>query len=161
MSHTITVTPRVTAERLRTFLGQPIIIETVGGAGGSIGAGRVARAAPDGYTLGIGKWSTHVGNGAIYTLPYDVLNDFAPVALLIELSLIIVARKTLPANDLKELVAWLKANPDRASAGTTAWVVVVTLRASSSRTSRPPAFSTCLIAGMRPLYRIWSQAKSI
>src|SRR5215470_8527448 len=110
---------RVTAERMRTFLRQPIVIENVGGAGGSIGAGRVARAAADGYTLGIGNWSTHVGNGAIYALPYDVLNDFEPVALLIEFSLIIVARKTLPANDLKELIAWLKANPDKASAGTT------------------------------------------
>ncbi len=85
---------------------------------GGIGTGRVARAVPDGYTIGIGNWSTHVANGAIYALPYDVLSDFEPVALLINFYLIIVARKALPANNLKELIAWLKANPDKASLGT-------------------------------------------
>jgi tripartite-type tricarboxylate transporter receptor subunit TctC len=109
---------RIMAERTRSFLGQPIVIENVGGASGSIGTGRVARAAPDGYTLGIGNWSTHVVNGAIYALPYDVLSDFEPVALLINFYLIIVAKKALPANNLKELIAWLKANPDKASLGT-------------------------------------------
>jgi tripartite-type tricarboxylate transporter receptor subunit TctC len=109
---------RVMAERMRTFLRQPIIIENVGGASGSIGTGRVARAAPDGYTLGIGNWSTHVGNGAVYALPYDVLSDFEPVALHQIFYLIIVAKKALPANNLKELIAWLKANPDKASLGT-------------------------------------------
>ncbi len=106
------------AERMRTLLGQPIVIENLSGATGSIGTGRVARAAPDGYTVGIGNWSTHVANGAIYALPYDVLSDFEPVALLINFYLIIVAKKALPANNLKELVAWLKANPDKASLGT-------------------------------------------
>jgi tripartite-type tricarboxylate transporter receptor subunit TctC len=110
---------RVMAERIRNFLGQPLIIENVAGASGSIGAGRVARAAPDGYTLGIGNWSTHVVNGAIYALPYDVLSDFQPVALHLIFYLILVAKKTLPANNLKELIAWLKANPDKASSGTT------------------------------------------
>ncbi len=109
---------RVMAERMRTFLGQPIVIENVSGASGGIGTGRVARAVPDGYTIGIGNWSTHVANGAIYALPYDVLSDFEPVALLINFYLIIVARKALPANNLKELIAWLKANPDKASLGT-------------------------------------------
>jgi tripartite-type tricarboxylate transporter receptor subunit TctC len=109
---------RSLAEHMRSSLGQPIIIENVTGAAGSLGVGRVARSAPDGYTLGIGIWSTHVVNGAIYALQYDVLNDFEPVALLTNNSQLIVGKKTLPANDLKGLVAWLKANPDQALAGT-------------------------------------------
>ncbi len=109
---------RFLTERMRPLLGQPIIIENVGGAGGSIGVGRVARAAPDGYTLINGIWSTHVANGAIYPLQYDVLNDFEPVALLTSNSQMLIGRKSLPANDLKEFIAWLKANPDKATAGT-------------------------------------------
>jgi len=110
---------RVMVERMRTLLGQPIIIENVSGGSGNIGTGRVARAAPDGYTLGIGNWSTHVGNGAIYALPYNVLSDFEPVAMHQIFYLMLVAKKALPANSLKELIAWLKANPDKASHGTT------------------------------------------
>jgi tripartite-type tricarboxylate transporter receptor subunit TctC len=109
---------RIMAEGMRASLGQPVIIENVGGASGSIGTGRVARAAGDGYTLGLGVWPTHVVNGAVFTLPYDLLNDFLPVALLVTNPLLIVAKKSMPANDLKELIAWLKANPDKASAGT-------------------------------------------
>ena len=109
---------RVIAERMRSFLGQPIVIENVAGGSGSIGTGRVARAVPDGYTLGIGNWSTHVGNGAMYALPYNVLTDFDPVALHQVFYLILVAKKALPANNLKELIAWLKANPDKAFLGT-------------------------------------------
>jgi tripartite-type tricarboxylate transporter receptor subunit TctC len=109
---------RIVAERMRTALGQPVVIENVTGAGGSIGAGRVARAVPDGYTLIIGIWTTHVVNGAIYALQYDVLNDFEPIALLANNPQVIVAKKSTPANDLKGLIAWLKVNPDKASAGT-------------------------------------------
>jgi tripartite-type tricarboxylate transporter receptor subunit TctC len=109
---------RIVAERMRTSLGQPIVTENVTGAGGSIGTGRVARAAPDGYTLIIGIWTTHVVNGAIYPLQYDVLNDFEPIALLANNPQLIVAKKSMPANDLKGLIAWLKANPNKASAGT-------------------------------------------
>jgi tripartite-type tricarboxylate transporter receptor subunit TctC len=109
---------RIMAEGLRASLGQPVIIENVGGASGSIGTGRVARAAGDGYTLGLGLWPTHVVNGAVFTLPYDVLNDFQPISLVATNPLLIVARKSMPANDLKELIAWLKANPDKATAGT-------------------------------------------
>jgi tripartite-type tricarboxylate transporter receptor subunit TctC len=109
---------RIVAERMRASLGQPVVIENVTGAGGSIGTGRVARAAPDGYTLVIGIWTTHVVNGAIYALQYDVLNDFEPIALLANNPQVIVAKKSMPANDLKGLIAWLKANPDKASAGT-------------------------------------------
>jgi tripartite-type tricarboxylate transporter receptor subunit TctC len=109
---------RVMAEAMRGSLGQPVIIENVTGAAGSLGVGRVARAGADGYTLCLGIWSTHVVNGAIYALSYDVLNDFEPVALLTSVPLLIVAGKAMPANDLKGLIAWLKANPDKASWGT-------------------------------------------
>ena len=108
---------RVVAERMSTSLGQSIIIENVSGANGSIAVGRVARAAPDGYTLSLGLWNTHVSNGALYVLPYDVLNDFEPVSLLASFSSMIVARKDMPAKDLKEFIAWLKANPNTASQG--------------------------------------------
>jgi tripartite-type tricarboxylate transporter receptor subunit TctC len=109
---------RFVAARLRESLGQPVIIENVSGAGGSLGVGRVARATPDGYMLVLGIWSTHVVNGAIYPLKYDVLNDFEPVALLTDNPMLIAARKSLPANNLTDLIAWLKANPGKASAGT-------------------------------------------
>ena len=109
---------RILAERMRASLGQPVIIDNVVGAAGSIGVGRVARAAPDGYTLVVANWSTHVANGALYTLPYDVVKDFEPVALATTNTFVIVATKSMPADDLKGLVAWLKANPDKASAGT-------------------------------------------
>ena len=103
---------------MRASLGQPVIIENVGGASGSIGTGRVARAAADGYTLGIGYLGTHVFNGVAFQLPYDLVNDFEPVSPLVSNPLLIVARKTMPANNLHELVAWLKANPGKASQGT-------------------------------------------
>jgi tripartite-type tricarboxylate transporter receptor subunit TctC len=108
---------RMVAERLRLSLSQPVLVENVAGANGSIGVGRVARAAPDGYNLVIGLWNTHVVNGAIYALPYDVQKDFEPVALLSNSSSLVVARKSIPADDLKGLVNWLKANPDTASEG--------------------------------------------
>jgi tripartite-type tricarboxylate transporter receptor subunit TctC len=110
---------RLLAERMRGALGQTVVIENVTGAGGSLGVRRVARAAPDGYALVIGIWSTHVVNSALYALQYDVLNDFEPVALISrELGLIIVAKKTVPAKDLHELIEWLKASHERALFGT-------------------------------------------
>src|SRR6516164_9257108 len=109
---------RILAEPMRRSLGQTIVIENVSGASGSIGVGRVARAAPDGYTLGIGTGAQYVNNGAIYSLPYDLVKDFAPIALLPKVPFWIIGRKGLPASDLKELIAWLKANPGHASAGT-------------------------------------------
>jgi tripartite-type tricarboxylate transporter receptor subunit TctC len=108
---------RVLAERMRKSLGQPIIIENVTGASGSIGTGRVARARPDGYTIDLGLISTHVLNGGFYSLPYDVVNDFAPISPLVTQPVFLFARKTMPAKDLIELIAWLKANPNKASAG--------------------------------------------
>src|SRR5262245_18566725 len=109
---------RILAEHMRTLLGQSVIIENVSGAGGSIGVGRVARAAPDGYTVRIGHWSTPVLNGASYQLQYDVVQDLELVSLLANTPQWIVARKTLPAKDLRELIAWLKENPGKAMAGT-------------------------------------------
>jgi tripartite-type tricarboxylate transporter receptor subunit TctC len=108
---------RIVAEGMRASLGQPIIVENVAGAGGTIGVGRLARAAPDGYTIGIGQWGTNMANGAIYSLQYDLLGDFEPVALIASQPLLIVARKTMPANNLKDLIAWLKGNGDRTTEG--------------------------------------------
>ena len=109
------VLTRILAERMKTALGQPIIVENVAGAGGSLGVGRVARSAPDGYTLAIGHNQTHVINGASMNLPYDVVKDFEPVSLIADTPQWVISRKTLPANDVKELIAWLKAN--KATAG--------------------------------------------
>jgi tripartite-type tricarboxylate transporter receptor subunit TctC len=103
---------RIMAERMRSNLGQSIVIENVGGAGGSIGVGRVARAAPDGYTFDIGQWDTHVGS-IIYKLDYDLEKDFEPIALISNNPQLMVAKKDLPANTLGELVTWMKANPDK------------------------------------------------
>jgi len=104
------VAARIMAERMRAPLGQPIIIENVGGAGGSIAVGRVARAAPDGYTIDIGQWDTHVGS-IIYKLDYDLQKDFEPIGLISNNPQLMVAKKNLPADNLKDLVAWMKANP--------------------------------------------------
>jgi tripartite-type tricarboxylate transporter receptor subunit TctC len=103
---------RIMAERMRPLLGQPVIIENVGGAGGSIAVGRVARAAPDGYTIDIGQWDTHVGS-IIYPLTYDLQKDFEPIGLMSINPQLMVGKKALPADDLKGLVAWMKANPDK------------------------------------------------
>jgi tripartite-type tricarboxylate transporter receptor subunit TctC len=108
---------RIVAEGMRASLGQPVIVENIAGAGGTIGVGRLARAAPDGYTIGIGQWGTNMANGAIYSLQYDLLGDFEPVALIASQPLLIAARKTMPANNLKELIAWLKGNGDRTTEG--------------------------------------------
>jgi tripartite-type tricarboxylate transporter receptor subunit TctC len=109
---------RIIAERMRLSLGQPIVIENVSGGGGSIAVGRAARAAADGYTISLGNVSSHVMAAAIQTVQYDVLNDFEPVVLLASNPQLIVSRNSVPATDLKGLVAWLKANGEKASAGT-------------------------------------------
>jgi tripartite-type tricarboxylate transporter receptor subunit TctC len=109
---------RILNERFRAALGQTVIIENIGGAGGSIGTHRVVRAAPDGYTLNLGQLGSHVMNGAALTLPYDLLTDLDPVSMVAANPQVIAARSGFPANNLKELIAWLKANPDKASVAT-------------------------------------------
>jgi tripartite-type tricarboxylate transporter receptor subunit TctC len=112
------VIARTLAQHMRATLGQTVLVDNTAGANGNIGVGKVARAAPDGYTVSIGHWSTHVVNGAVYPLQYDVLRDFEPVSLLSTNAYLIVAKNAVPANDLKSFIAWLKANPDKASEGT-------------------------------------------
>jgi tripartite-type tricarboxylate transporter receptor subunit TctC len=109
---------RTLGERMRAALGQPIVIENVTGAGGTIGVGRAVNAAPDGYTVSIGHLGTHVVNGAIYPLQYDLLKDFAPIALIASNPMMIVTKNAVPATNLKELIAWLKANQGKVTAGT-------------------------------------------
>ena len=106
---------RIIADHMKTTLGQTVVVENVGGAAGTIAAARVARATPDGHTLNVGQWTSNVGGPAITPTPYDVLNDFEAVSLLTTSYLWIVGRKSLPANNLQELIAWLKANPDKSS----------------------------------------------
>jgi tripartite-type tricarboxylate transporter receptor subunit TctC len=108
---------RTIAEHMKTSLGQPIVFENATGAGGTIATARAMRAAPDGYTLSLGNLGSHVVSPATYpNIQYHPLNDFEPVALLGTSAYWLVAKKALPPNDLKALIAWLKANPDKASA---------------------------------------------
>jgi tripartite-type tricarboxylate transporter receptor subunit TctC len=108
---------RFLAEQMRALLGQPIIIENIAGAAGSIGVGRAVRSPADGYTLSIGTSTTHMLTGGLYALPFDLLRDLAPVIQIGSEPLLIVGKKSLPADDLKGLIAYLKANPDKASVG--------------------------------------------
>lgn len=109
---------QILADRMNVPLGQPLVIENITGAGGSIGVGRVAHSKPDGYTVSIGHVQTHVLNAAIMKLDYDVVNDFAPVSLIADTPIWIISRKSLPANDLDGPIAWLKARDGKATAGT-------------------------------------------
>ena len=104
---------RIVSEPLRKLLGQTIVVDNVTGAGGSIGVARVVRAAPDGYTLSIGHWGTHVVNGAYYTLPYDLLTDLEPVVMIATNPQVIISKNAVPARNLKELNAWINANPGK------------------------------------------------
>lgn len=109
---------RILGDRMKASLGQTFVVENITGAAGSIAVGRAVRAAPDGYTISFGHLGTHVANGAIYSLPYDLLTDLDPVALLPSNPMVVVSRGNLPATNLKELLAWLKANEAKATAGT-------------------------------------------
>jgi tripartite-type tricarboxylate transporter receptor subunit TctC len=109
---------RILAERMQRTLGETILIENVTGAGGSLGVGRVVRSAPDGYTIGFGHLGTHVANGAIYKLGYDLVTDLEPVVLLPSNPMIIVSKNAIPAKSLGELLAWMKARPTPPTAGT-------------------------------------------
>jgi len=133
---------------MREKLGRPIIIENIGGADGSIGAGRAARAKPDGYTIDIGNLGNHVLNGAFYSLNYDLLNDFAPISPLSTNPNLLYAKKTVPARDLTELIAWLKSNP-KVSAGTTSvagrLVIAVFQRETGTRLAVVPYRGTAAV----------------
>src|SRR3982075_2038845 len=109
---------RIMAERMKTTLGETILVENVTGAGGSLGVGRTVRSPPDGYTIGFGHLGTNVANGAIYKLGYDLVTDLEPVVLLPSNPMIIVSKNAVPAKSLKELLEWLKAKPTPATAGT-------------------------------------------
>jgi tripartite-type tricarboxylate transporter receptor subunit TctC len=107
---------RIMGDHMKTSLGQPLVVENVTGAGATIGVGRAVQAPPDGYTVIVGNWTSHVGAGALYPVQWHILHDLEPVAPLSVSSLMIVGRTSLPANNAKELITWLKANPDKASA---------------------------------------------
>ncbi len=109
---------RIMSERMRKTLGQTVVVDNTTGAGGSIGVGKVARAAPDGYTVSIGHWGTHVVNGAYYSLPYNLLTDFEPVAMIASNPQVIVSKAAVPARNLKELIAWISANQGKVLMGT-------------------------------------------
>ncbi len=111
------VIARIMAQGMSQLLGQNIAVENVTGAGGTIGEGRIARSTPDGYTIGIGQWGTNVANGAIYPLKYDLMKDFEPIGLVATQPFLIVARKSMPASNLKELIEWLRANAGKANEG--------------------------------------------
>jgi tripartite-type tricarboxylate transporter receptor subunit TctC len=108
---------RVLVEGMRKPLGQNVVIENVGGAGGTIGSHKVARSEPDGYTILLGIWNTHVAAGAMFKLDYDLVKDFQPIAFMADAPLLFTVHKDVPVNDFKELIEWLKANPDKASSG--------------------------------------------
>lgn len=109
---------RIMGEPLRRFLGQTVVVDNVTGAGGTIGVGKVVRSPPDGYTLSIGHWGTHVVNGAYYNLNYDLLKDMAPVAMIATNPQLIASTNSVPAKNLNELVAWIKGNPQKMKFGT-------------------------------------------
>ena len=109
---------RIMGERMRKTLGQPVLVDNTTGAGGSVGTGKVARAAPDGYLVSIGHWGTHVVNGIFYSLPFHVMNDFEPVALVANNPQIIISKAAVPARNLKELIAWINANQGKVLMGT-------------------------------------------
>ena len=114
---------RIMSEPLRRFLGQTVVVDNVTGAGGTIGVGKVVRSPPDGYTLSIGHWGTHVVNGAYYNLNYDLLKDMAPVAMIATNPQLITSTNAVPAKNLTELVAWIKANQGKVQIGT-GWQVM-------------------------------------
>jgi tripartite-type tricarboxylate transporter receptor subunit TctC len=141
---------RILADGMRAPLSQSIVIENVGGASGNLGVGRVARAAPDGHTLVLGSWPTHVLNAAIFTLPYDPLNDFEPVALVAAQPLLIIAKKAMPANNLSEFLAWLKANPGKATQGTAGAGGATSVAGAFFQKASGTSFQMVLYRGVAP-----------
>jgi tripartite-type tricarboxylate transporter receptor subunit TctC len=144
------VLARMLAARMGRSLGQNVIVENVTGAAGSIGTGELARATPDGYSLLIGNWTTNVVNAVAYKLNYDVVKDFEPIALVATQPVMIIARKNFPADNLKELIAWLKANPDKATFGTAGPGSPPDLLARLLRTQTGTQFSVVAYRGAAP-----------
>ena len=151
---------RILAEGMRPSLGQPIIVENVAGAGGTLGASRVVRAAPDGYTMGIGQWSTHVSAPAIFPVQYDVLRDLEPVSLLPVSRLWMVARMGFSPDNVRELIAWLNANPGKASAALPGPGSGATSRLFIFKTSPRRASSWCPTAAVHKRCRTWRRGTS-
>ena len=149
---------RIIAEPMRSTLGQPIIIENLGGAGGTLAVGRVVRSAPDGYTLGLGTVGQYVISGAVYTLPFDMLADLTPVAPLPSVPYWMTARKTLPANNLKELAEWLKHN--NASASTVGTASLARFCGMAFQKAVARTSSSYPIVAARRRCRTWSPATS-
>ena len=152
---------RILAEPMRGALAQTVVIENVGGAGGSIAVGRVARAAPDGYTVAIGSADQFVVNAAIYSLPYDVVNDFEPVALLISGPILIVTKTAVPATNLKELMAWRRQTMPRLCRVITVRVEPSTYVASNCNASSAQAGNSYPIAALLRRCRTWSADASM
>lgn len=140
---------RILAERMKITLGETVLVENVTGAGGSIGVGRAVRSPPDGYTISFGHLGTHVANGAIYKLGYDLVTDLEPVALLPSNPMIIVSKNAVPAKSLKEFLAWLKAQPKPPTAAPPVQAPEATSPGCISRTSPASNCNTCRIAAPR------------
>ena len=148
------------AERMRASLGQPIMVENVTGAGGTIGVGRVARAAPDGYTIGIGHWGTHVRQRRDLSAPIRSAEGFRADRADRDQPILIVAKKAVPANDFKELIAWLKANPDKVVAGHRRRRHPRHVGGSLFQNATGAASSSCRIAAPARPCRTWSPGRS-
>jgi tripartite-type tricarboxylate transporter receptor subunit TctC len=151
---------RILSERMRVSLGQTIVIENVTGAGSTIGVARAAQAAADGYALALGNWTSFVGSGALYRTSYELLKDFEPVSLLTFAPMLIVGKNELPATDAKELIAWLKANPDKASAATVGAGSAAHVCGLYFQTRPRLASSSCRIAAAHRQCRTWSAGRS-
>ena len=143
---------RVLTERMRTSLGQPVIVENVAGAAGNLGVGRIARASPDGYTIVVGFVGTHVFNGAMYPLQYDVLKDFTPISLIANIPYVLVAKKGFPANDLKTT---------RRQWRPVGWAPHSMSVLCYFRTSPEPTFNLYPIAGLHQRCRTWWEGRSM
>ena len=144
---------RIIGDRMKTSLGQTVIVETVTGAGATIGVARATRAAPDGYTLLIGNWTSQVGGSAIYPVQYDILTDLEPVARLPVSLLMIVGKPTLPAKDAKELITWLRANPGKQSMATVGAGSAAHMCGLNFEQKLAPISNSCPIAVRRPRFR--------
>ena len=152
---------RFLAEQMRPILGQPVIIENVAGAAGSLGVTRAVRSAADGYTLSIGTSTTHMLTGGLYSLPFDLLGDLEPVIQIGSEPLLIVGKNGLPADDLKGLITWLKQNPDKASVGIAGVGATGHLTGISFQKETGTKFQSCRIAATRRPCRICWRNRSI